>query len=611
MSLFPFFNTDEEEKKEDPFSLARERTRQALEKEESVLGDIIPNGLCSKNAVEEQISTKNHEREVSNGIDWPMQSEDLSGGYGFIEGCEKADYSLKWEYVEFNDDFVSDNNIKYVREIKPESIVENSLPHRKCKPDKNGVIKVNSRTAPGIHFWGDETIEIGGYILEKPLIYTASDLNSIRNCSSIPRKWLISRLILLSEIPDDLKSQPHYHSKMEASDFGVDLLDFSVEQIAYYLDWLESFYGHWEFKTHCYSRYIDTLWFRAFIERKNLKEITLRFFRLSYFYSDGERNNMKEMRRALCAYFLSIKEGIKYSIEEKKILADYFEKYFMHYHFKYKPLWNYDPIGLLSSLGHQYLPKAIMLLEYYGFYYSLWENEDVKKPFQQVLKSISYIIENMKVSFKNAGELRTIKTQRRGLQLTISYYGGIEFTAPNAISPLAFIKQATKGANGDHKISFYYDGLLTFSWIKEYEILFSCLPECIIQKTCIDTHPIMLELDKMLASNNVSLLDVLLAFLHPCIDRNYILKFEGRRLELAELNQKILLKIEKGEELTEDEECFYLSAKISFKTSYLLRRIDNINEQLLKPYFYKILVDDFDEATPLRDVPVRIVDSYL
>ena len=593
----------EEELRRNPPSEAMNRTAKSLKDEEEKLNCGLPCGLCSKKADDSE-KEQYIQSLIKNKIEWEMQNKGITGGYGFIESPKHSDYSYEWEYLEYNDDPYADEFIKAEHIVQPEEIIPTK--RIKAKVDKNGIIKVTAKTAPGVHFWSTETIEIGGYVLREPMLYTASDLNSIRNCSSsIPRKWLISKLLILSDIPDDLKSRPHDYKAMEESDFnGVQLIDFSVEQKAYYLNWLESFYGNWNYAVHCYSRYISILWFRAFIEKKNLKEITLRFFHLSYFES-GDKTNIKEMRRALCAYFLAVKEGVTFNDDEKRILAENFEKNFMHYHYSYKPIWEFDPIGFLSSLGHQYLPKAIMLLEYYGQFYSLWEDPEGRRHFQYALAATAYIIENMNVSFKNADEPRTMWTRREGLQFTISYYGGLEFTGKNNISPLAFIKEIMKGSDSLNRITFYNGGLPDFSWEKEYDALFNNLPESIIKKTGYDFHPTIRKIHKLSVKEDLSLLDILLTFTEYADTKEHIKEYEAKRFTLESERNVARIKVSAGGEDSDKASLFLW--KISLKTGALKRRVKNINEVFLKPYHYEVIVDDFDEEVPLSKVPATII----
>ena len=557
--------------------------------------------------LEEEHRTEVHKVE-DNTMDWPMQSKDASGGYGFIEGPCNKEYSIRLTH-RVDDDYIGSGSFNIVLpsvyknagfEIRSESASVNDKPHVTKKEE---IFKVTSESAPGIHFWGDETIDIGGYILKTPLIYTVSDLSYIQEgFASSPLNLIKEQFLLLSDIPTDLKSHTHNYEELENSDFGVTILNFSLEQKAYFLDWLESCKDDWYFKTHCYSRYVDILWYRAFMEQKNLSEITIRFFQLSFFES-GDRTNMKEMKRALCAYFLSIKKGLTFSFEDKKILAYNFERYFLHYHYMYKPAWNFDPIGMLSFLGHKNLPNAIAFLEYYGQVAERWEDEEKIGQTGYALASIAYFLKNMNMSFKNANLLKEISTTRYGFKLSIQYYGGVEFTAKNEITPLDLIKEVKTTTNKILYKTFYRDYFEEFSWDKEYDAIFEALPES-IKRTNLDTAPVMRKIKTLLNLYNPSLLDALILFEEHKNITEYMMRYEGNRLWVEE-KRKQLREKEKSARL-EIEECNFLWNP-SLKTIFLKKRLrEKVNEKT-KPYNYEILIENFDEEIPLSKVPITII----
>lgn len=529
-------------------------------------------------------------------IEWPMQSKAISGGYCFVDGPERTFCTTELTYREFNDDFFADDEIKSEKLIRQEkTLIEDPS-------GVNGsVMKVTFENAPGIHFWANATIEIGGYILKNPLIYTVSDLECLKR-KVFAFAWVKERLLLLSDIPADLKYQPHDYEALKKQEFGVNVLNFSVEQKAYYLDWLESCGndGCWQFKVHCYSRYIDALWYRAFMEQKDLREITLRFFEFSCFES-GDRTNIKEMRRALCAYFLAIKQGISFNEEEKKVLAYNFERYFMHYHYQYKSAWNFDPIGFLSSLGHKYLPSAICLLEFYGYNADRWEfcAERDRRHFQYALAATAYIIKNYKFLFKNTGKLSTMYTTRYGFKFSICYYGGISCSDVDLIS---FIKELCNSTDLLYRITFYGSYLEDFSWESEYAVAFENLPQNIINRTQSDNFPYMDKIKSLLSLQTPSILDVVIAFEPNEEMIGYFKKYGNNRLQLEE--EKCFLRRKKKTcTLTLEEE--NLLSKAKMKSNDLKKNIEQINGKIRVTH-YRILVNDFDDNIPLNNVPVVI-----
>lgn len=392
---------------------------------------------------------------MSQTSDWRTQNNNLTGGVLAIRtNTTSSDPSLNNVSLSFDSELVPSNMLSRLAAASSVKLPENSI------------INVNANLFPGLYFWGKGTIKIGGYVLKDPCIYTCSD-NTDQEIfeNNMFGAYLKEACINLSSIPNDLKEKGFDYEAIGADHFERYPYEFSLEHLAYYLNWLEHFSVDKNFEYHCYTRYVDALWLRTFVERRDLTICTVRMFEIAYFRSQND-HNMPEMRRALCAFYLAKATNTAFSEIEKNLIEDCYEKYFLHYHQRYKPNWDFYPAEFMATLGYNSLPKAHLLLEWMGQHYEKWEPDDKSGLATTSRAAVAYLLDD-EFSFSISDKDQCIETGRGPFKLFIDYQGELclsKAEEDRVLSALSVLLKL-KGLSLDS----FYSSLDDFSWKNEQE----------------------------------------------------------------------------------------------------------------------------------------------
>ena len=192
-------------------------------------------------------------------------------------------------------------------------------------------------------FISEKKFVIGGLEIDNPCIYISDDGFSFAiNSKFIPKK-------ITRNVETDYVGELTLDQK--------DLYFFDGVELSYFLLWLANYKDYELIPPHCYSRFLDGIFHRALIERKNQLSIIQKTIDIVN-YSQSMELNVQLLR---FVFAILTDYGHEISFEDKTDICKKLENLFNFRFYFLKPGWDWDPVSwYLESGMEKYIPSCLL-----------------------------------------------------------------------------------------------------------------------------------------------------------------------------------------------------------------------------------------------------------
>lgn len=269
---------------------------------------------------------------------------------------------------------------------------------------------VSDSNCPDLHFWADTPISICGVTIDKPYLYTVGESRleeeidkNLIHCNLDDSPYLemykmfftkeeirknqdffmsylnpnsvLTHAFLLPKdgrlvIPPTVLSQDEL-DKLRENNTWSDLLFLTKEQSGCFLKWLSTYYPKCAYTRYLSSRYMNGVWYRAFMEKKDTLAL-IHFFGTFlqqgawYGYDLHGNQDINVLRWFLALLLMYTKDGNCLATKEKQLVSSVIEKVLSNRRiYVYKKGWRWDPTAILHECGcDECIPQWLVLRQY-------------------------------------------------------------------------------------------------------------------------------------------------------------------------------------------------------------------------------------------------------